>query len=433
MFDDYFEQNKTIEEKVEDEKVEEETVEEEKATENNLEEEKKIQNFYTSIKVIGVGGGGNNAVDAMYYHKIPGVELYAMNTDGQHLDRIHADFKISLGTNSTKGLGAGAIPEKGREAAEENAKEIANAVRGANMVFISAGMGGGTGTGAAPVIAKICKDMGILTVAIVTRPFTFEGKTRSNNAIKGLQDLRPNVDSLIIINNDELLHLHGHLKSDNAFAQVDEVLCHSVQTIASTICSSSRINLDFADVRTIMQDKGTALIGVGYGSGEHRASDAARGAIKSPLLEADVTGAKNAIINITYTDEVIMFDYEEAANIVKEATQNPDINIIFGTTKDESMKNWKEPCEMMVTVIATEFGSGDLKTQDNVIKEGNNINELNDQDLTHVDINAMDDEPKEEVIEEPVQEIKEEEIVEEEKEVKTKKFWPSFFRKRGKK
>lgn len=301
------------------------------------------------IKVIGVGGGGCNAVNRMIVEGISGVEFWVVNTDAQVLAESKAKNRIILGKELTKGLGAGANPNTGREASIESEEEIREALKGADMIFIAAGMGGGTGTGSAPVIAKIAKDLGALTMAIVTRPFTFEGTTRMANANQGLQELKENVDSLIVVSNDKLLEAIGNIPLKSAFQEADKVLRQGVQTITDLIAIPSLINLDFADVRTIMQDKGYALIGIGMEKGENKAEGAALKAISSPLLEASITGAKDAIVNVTGSESMTLFEANAAVEVIREHAGS-DINIIFGVAINEELDD-----QMIVTVIATGF------------------------------------------------------------------------------
>ena len=318
-----------------------------------------ISEFVANIKVIGVGGGGNNAVNRMIDEAIEGVEFWVTNTDAQVLFVSKCTNRFPLGYNVTKGLGAGADPEIGRLAAEDSEEQIRNCLRGADMVFVAAGMGGGTGTGAAPVVAKIAKELGALTIGIVTRPFSFEGKTRNANAIEGLQKLRENVDSLIVISNDQLLQMSGDIPLKDSFKEADNVLAHSVKTITDLILRPSIINLDFADVRTVMKEKGTALIGMGVGEGDNKAVEAASMAVSSPLLEASIKGAKNAIVNISGGPSMTLVDANDAVDIVKEAAGDNDINVIFGVSYDEALGD-----KMLVTVIATEFVGNDLHKLD---------------------------------------------------------------------
>ena len=302
------------------------------------------------IKVIGVGGGGCNAVNRMIESGLKGVEFIVANTDLQVLNNSLAPIKLQIGRELTDGLGAGANPEIGREAALESKGEIEEAIKGADMVFITCGMGGGTGTGAAPVIAEISQDLGALTVGIVTKPFSFEGKKRMNQAVSGLDELKKHVDTLIVIPNDRLRELID--KSTpmlEAFREVDNVLHRGVQSISDLIAVSGLVNLDFADVKAIMKDRGNALIGIGVGSGENRATDTAKQAVSSPLLETSINGATDAIINVTGGASLTLFEVEEAAEVIRTAA-NTDINTIFGAVINENLND-----EVIVTVIATGF------------------------------------------------------------------------------
>ena len=306
----------------------------------------------TTIKVIGVGGGGGNAVNRMVSDGLQGVEFIAMNTDQQALAKNHAATKVQLGSKLTKGRGAGADPEIGQRAAEESKDEIANALKGSQMVFITAGMGGGTGTGAAPIIAQLAHDKGILTVGVVTKPFKFEGANRMRQAEGGIANLSDKVDSLIIIPNDRLKFVTDQkITFANAFGIADDVLKQAVSSISELVAYSEHviINLDFADVSAIMKDAGHAHMGVGTASGRDKAEQAAMAAVSSPLLETSINGATGVLINITGSSELGLDDVETAANIVMEAA-NPDANIIFGAAFDDQLED-----EMRVTVIATGF------------------------------------------------------------------------------
>jgi len=305
---------------------------------------------FAQIKVIGVGGGGSNAVNRMISAGLKGVEFIAVNTDAQALYLSQAEIKIQIGTKLTRGLGAGANPEIGKNAAEESRDELTKALKGADMVFVTAGMGGGTGTGAAPVVAEVAKEVGALTVGVVTKPFTFEGKKRSQQAISGIGNLKDKVDTLITIPNDRLLQVVDKNTSINeAFKIADDVLRQGVQGISDLIAVPGLINLDFADVKTIMYNTGSALMGIGTSSGENRAVTAARNAISSPLLETSIEGAKGVLLNITGGSSLGLFEVNEAAEIISEAA-DPDANIIFGAVIDESLED-----EVRVTVIATGF------------------------------------------------------------------------------
>jgi len=306
------------------------------------------------IKVIGVGGGGNNAVNRMIDANLKGVQFIAINTDKQALYTSKAEYKIQIGEKLTRGLGAGANPEIGQKAAEESRDDIYQALQGADMVFVTAGMGGGTGTGAAPVVAEIAKEMGILTVGVVTKPFTFEGRRRMLHADKGIDDLRKKVDTLVTIPNDRLLQVVERKTSIvDAFRIADDVLRQGVQGISDLITIPGLVNLDFADVKTIMYERGLAHMGIGRASGEKRAQDAARQAIHSPLLETSINGSKGVLLNITGGPNLGLFEVNEAAEVVAQAADQ-DANIIFGAVIDENMKD-----ELRITVIATGFdGSG---------------------------------------------------------------------------
>ena len=303
-----------------------------------------------SIKVIGVGGAGNNAVNRMVQYGLRGVEFIAVNTDKQALYLSQATQRIQIGEKLTRGLGAGANPEIGQRAAEESREDIASAIRGSDMVFITAGMGGGTGTGAAPVIASIARDLGILTVGVVTRPFSFEGKQRALNASRGIAELQENVDTLVIIPNDRLLLVVGKGTSIlDAFRMADDVLRQGIQGISDLIAVPSLINLDFADVKAIMENNGVAHMGIGTGSGENRAVDAAKQAVQSPLLETSIDGAHGVLLNITGGPTMGILEVTEAAELVQQAA-DPDANIIFGAGIDEALGD-----AIRITVIATGF------------------------------------------------------------------------------
>lgn len=303
-----------------------------------------------NIKVIGVGGGGSNAVNRMIKSNLKGVEFVAVNTDAQALYYSDAATKINIGKATTRGLGAGSNPDVGKQAAEESKEELRSIIEGADMVFVTCGLGGGTGTGAAPVIAELAKEMGILTVAVVTKPFTFEGHRRRSQAEDGLENLRGKVDTLITIPNDRLLSLIDKKTPINeAFSVVDDVLRQGVQGIADLITIHGMINVDFADVRAIMENSGSALMGIGYGTGENRATEAAKGAIESPLLEMSIEGAKGILFNITGGNDLSMFEVDEAARIITEAA-DPDANIIFGAVINDSYTG-----EIKITVVATGF------------------------------------------------------------------------------
>ncbi|MEQ8237006.1 MAG: cell division protein FtsZ [Syntrophomonadaceae bacterium] len=305
---------------------------------------------FADIKVIGVGGGGSNAINRMIEANLQGVEFIAVNTDAQALYRSKAEKKIQVGSKLTKGLGAGADPEVGMKAAQETEDEILKALQGADMVFVTAGMGGGTGTGGAPIIARLAKQAGALTVGVVTKPFLFEGKKRNVQAEKGIQALREEVDSLITIPNDRLLQVvQKNTGLNDAFRIADDILRQGVQGISDLIAIPGLINCDFADVQTVMKNTGSALMGIGQAKGENRAAEAARQAISSPLLETSIQGAKGVLFNISGGEDLTLFEIQEAAAIIHEAA-DPEANIIFGANTDESLGE-----DVRVTVIATGF------------------------------------------------------------------------------
>lgn len=303
-----------------------------------------------TIKVIGVGGAGNNAVNRMIEEGIKGVDFIAVNTDRQALTKSKAGTKIQIGEKITRGLGAGANPDIGAQSAEENKSEIAETLRGADMVFVTAGMGGGTGTGAAPIVAQAAKEMGILTIGVVTKPFTFEGKKRLSQAERGIESLKGKVDSLVVIPNDKLLQVIDRKTSINeAFRMADDILRQGVQGISDLIAVTGTVNLDFADVKTIMLNTGMAHMGIGRASGENRAEDAAKQAVQSPLLETSIEGARGVIINITGGEDLGLHEVNTAAELVQRSV-DPEANIIFGTVTDPEMGD-----EIQITVIATGF------------------------------------------------------------------------------
>ena len=312
---------------------------------------------FAQIKVIGVGGAGCNAVNRMVQYGLQGVEFIAVNTDKQALSMNKGDNKIQIGEKLTKGLGAGADPEIGRKAADESRDLIQEALRGADMVFITAGMGGGTGTGAAPIVAQCAKEMGILTVGVVTKPFTFEGRVRMRNAEAGIENLKPAVDTLITIPNDKLSALVGKASLPDALRVADDVLRQGIQGISDLIAVPAMINLDFADVKTIMKEKGMAHMGIGTACGEKRASEAAKQAVESPLLETSIDGAKGILINITGGPDLSLLEVNEAAELIQQSA-DPDANIIFGADIDESMGD-----ALRITVIATGFDKAEVGKQ----------------------------------------------------------------------
>ena len=311
------------------------------------------------IKVIGVGGGGNNAVNRMIEAEVKCVEFIAVNTDKQDLSLSAASQKIQIGEKITKGLGAGAVPEIGKKAAEESRDEIAQAIKGADMVFVTAGMGGGTGTGAAPIVAEIAKEMGVLTVGIVTKPFWFEGKIRQKNSDEGISNLMQAVDTLVVIPNDKLLEVaENRTPLTESFRMADDVLRQGVQGISDLISRPGLISLDFADIKTIMKDTGFAHMGIGSATGETRAEEAAKKAIHSPLLETTIEGAKGVILNVTGGSDLGILEVKTAAELVEEAADK-DANIIIGAIVDESLGD-----EIQITVIATGFKGNTPMGQD---------------------------------------------------------------------
>ena len=331
------------------------------------------------IKVIGVGGAGNNAVNRMIESGVKGVEFIVANTDYQVLTKSNADLKIQLGKELTNGLGAGANPEIGREAALESKDELKEALTGADMVFITCGMGGGTGTGAAPVVAEIAQELGALTVGIVTKPFSFEGKKRMNHAISGLEELKKNVDTLIVIPNDRLHEIIDKSTSlVDSFKEVDNVLRRGVQSISDLIAVAGLINLDFADVKTVMEKRGNALIGIGMGVGENRAVEAAEEAVTSPLLEASIDGATDAIINVTGGSNLTLFEVQEATEVIR-ASAKTDINMIFGAVINENLND-----ELIVTVIATGFDEDKDEPVEETIKRTIEKEEPDDEGDTDI-------------------------------------------------
>ena len=324
-----------------------------------IEFQNEEQSTFATIKVVGCGGGGNNAVNRMVDAGLRGVEFISVNTDRQALSTTNAQVKIQIGEKLTKGLGAGAIPEVGRRAAEESREEIASALKGADLVFITAGMGGGTGTGAAPIVAEIARDLGTLTIAVVTKPFNFEGKQRMKNAEAGIAELKQHVDTLVVIPNDRLLQVVNKGTSMiEAFRIADDVLRQGIQGISDLIAVPAMINLDFADVKTVMESGGMAHMGIGLGSGENKLVEAAKNAISSPLLETNIDGARAVLINVTGGEDISIVDINEAANLIMEAA-DPDANIIFGAGIDETMGD-----SVRITVIATGFEKTPFPTKE---------------------------------------------------------------------
>ena len=327
------------------------------------------------IKVIGVGGGGCNAVNRMIESGVQGVEFIVANTDLQVLNVSKAETKLQIGKSITNGLGAGANPDVGREAALESKKEIEEALSGADMVFVTCGMGGGTGTGAAPIVAEIAQELGALTVGIVTKPFRFEGKKRMDHAEIGIEELRHHVDTIIVIPNDRLRDIIDRTTPMmEAFKEVDNVLRRGVQSISDLIAVSALVNLDFADVKTIMSKRGNAIIGIGIGVGENRAVEAAKQAVSSPLLETTIDGATDAIINITGGNSLTLFEAEDAAEVVRNAA-NTDINTIFGAVINENLND-----EVIVTVIATGFDDNNPDDDGDIGSDYTDMDSYNNKD-----------------------------------------------------
>lgn len=335
------------------------------------------------IKVIGVGGGGNNAVNRMVEDGVRGVEFYVANTDVQVLRRSPVENKIVLGKDLTKGLGAGGNPEVGRKAALETEKDIRTALEGADMVFIAAGMGGGTGTGAAPVFAKIARELGALTVGVITKPFTFEGMKRKKQAVEGIDELRANVDSIIVVSNDRLLQLIGGRPMQEAFREADNVLRQGVQTITDLIAVPAFINLDFADISAVMKDRGNALIGIGMSSGDDKAKEAAKRAISSPLLEVSVAGAKDAIINVTGGPNISLYDANIALETISQEVGD-DINTYLGIAINENLDD-----EIIVTIIATGFEDDNVDEFD---PRSNVLKKRSDEDVVPLSARFNEDE-----------------------------------------
>ena len=341
------------------------------------------------IIVIGVGGGGSNAVNRMTENDVQGVEFVVVNTDAQALNLAIADRKFQIGRDLTRGLGAGGNPEVGQHAAEENLSEIKELVKGADMVFITCGMGGGTGTGAAPVIAKAAKESGALTVGIITRPFTFEGKRRTDFALRGIAELKANVDTLISVPNDRLLQIVDRTTPMlEAFREADNVLRQGVQGISEIIAVPGLINLDFADVKTVMHNKGSAIMGIGLGSGENRATEAAKKAIASPLLENDIDGATDAIINISGGMDIALFEVDEALRTIRDASTT-EINIIYGATINPDLGE-----DLIVTVIATGFDETNAAAKPVEMLIGDNRNKKAQTTQPEQEMQSAEQQPK---------------------------------------
>jgi len=324
-----------------------------KDADNTFEMVQEINAGSPNIKVMGIGGGGSNAVSRMFKDKLPVVEYYSVNTDAQHLFRCDVSHRLAIGQNLTRGLGSGANPDLGRQAAEESRHDIEKALEGSDMVFLAVGMGGGTGTGAAPVIAQIAKESGALTVAVVSRPFSFEANMRKKNAEEGIARLKDNVDTLIVIPNDRLLQLNTNVEKaytwEDALKMADSVLQQGIQAIAEVVTVPGEINVDFADVRTILNNAGPAWLAIGKGKGENRAVDAARMATKSPLLDIDMNGAKRILFVISGGPTLTLQEVQDAARVIQDMS-DPDANIIFGTCRDPKLED-----EVKITMVAASF------------------------------------------------------------------------------
>ena len=324
-----------------------------------------IMSSGAKVKVIGVGGAGGNAVNRMIEEDVKGVEFIVANTDTQALNASRAEVKIQLGPKLTKGLGAGSIPDMGRKAAEESEAQLAEALSGADMIFVICGMGGGTGTGAAPIVAKIAKEQGALTVGVVTRPFSFEGPKRGRHAAEGIAEMKQNVDTLVIISNNRLLEIvDKKTPMLEAFREADNVLRQGVQGISDLITAPGYVNLDFADVNTVMKDQGSALMGIGVASGENRTAEATKKAISSPLLEVSIDGAEQILLNITGGSDLTLFEAQDASDIVAQASTS-EVNIIFGTSINEDLGD-----EVIVTVIATGIDNDRKKEEKKAANRG---------------------------------------------------------------
>lgn len=370
-----------------------------------MEQVKTDVESFARIRVIGVGGSGSNAVNHMVDSKVKGVEFIAINSDAQDLHHSLAKKKIHIGKNLTRGLGAGGNPDMGRRAAEETREEIANALKGSDMIFITGGMGGGTGTGAAPVVAKIARESGALTVGVVTKPFSFEGQERMRLAMQGVEELKKEVDALITIPNDRLLAIvDKDTTVKNAFAICDDVLKQAVEGISDLITMPGIINVDFADIRSVMENAGSALMGVGGANGEKRAEEAARAAINSPLLEVSITGAKGVLFAIAGNDDLGMLEVQEAARVITESI-DPQAKVIFGAVRDEKLKK----NEVKVTVIATGFPEGKTHTTiPTVIHTGDEDGGSDDKPARGRIFNSIGNTPSSEEKEKPVAPVKKE-------------------------
>lgn len=359
---------------------------------------------FAKIKVVGVGGSGNNAISRMIESKIKGVEFVAINTDAQALHHSKASEKVHIGKNLTKGLGAGMNPEIGRQAAEENRDEIQEVLKGADMVFVTCGLGGGTGTGAAPIVAETAKELGALTVAVVTKPFAFEGAQRRAIGEEGLDNLKDRVDSLITIPNDKLLSIIDRKTTlISAFRIVDDVLRQGVQGISDLITKPGVVNVDFADVRAILEDSGSALMGIGIASGDNRSTEAARQAINSPLLELSIDGAKGVLFNVSGSSDLTMLEINEAANIITENI-DPNAKVIFGAVTDDQIRKG----DVHITVIATGFDTAKVKEASEKLSRA-----FSGSMVVPIETNKKKEEPKEEKIIFPTKKLETKMIIEE--------------------
>ena len=369
-----------------------------------MEKVKSDVESFARIRVIGVGGSGNNAVNHMIASKVNGVEYIAVNSDAQDLHHSLAKKKIHIGKNLTRGLGAGGNPDMGKRAADETREEIANALKGSDMIFITCGMGGGTGTGAAPVIAKIARESGALTVGVVTKPFSFEGQERMRLALSGLEELKKEVDALVTVPNDRLLAIVDKQTTvKNAFAMCDDILKQAVEGISDLITMPGIINVDFADIRSVMENAGSALMGVGISSGDKRAEEAAQMAINSPLLEVSITGAKGVLFAIAGSDDLGMLEVQDAARAITESI-DPHAKVIFGAVRDEKLKK----NEVKVTVIATGFPEVGTRSGHAVVSAPSEVDTPEDEPVRGRIFNSLTT-PKKKDPEEAKPEIKQEE------------------------
>jgi len=367
---------------------------------------------FARIKVIGVGGSGKNAVNYMINSKVKGVDFISINTDAQDLHHSLAKKRIHIGKNLTRGLGTGMNPEMGRRAVEETKEEVQESLKGADMVFVACGLGGGTGSGASPVVARTAKELGALTVAVVTKPFFFEGPSRSRIAETSLEELRKEVDAIIVIPNDRLLStIDKNTPAKNAFAMSDEILRQAVEGISDLITTPGIINIDFADIRTVMESAGSALMGIGSAIGENRAVEAARMAINSPLLDVSIHGAKGVLFSIAGGDDLTMFEIQDAAKVITESV-DPNAKVIFGTVRDDKLKK----NEVKVTVIAAGFPEGiHTNTPDKTVQAINNIQELKPREDT---LRNRIFSPTPAPVQQPAPKVVEKVVVEEKKEIK---------------